>query len=240
MIPALRLDRIRAVTTVLVSGHWAVLVLIWLLFGAIFALVGGIMAVTAGIETSAWDFASYGPKYFLLSVGVMLTTTHLPAYVANGVTRREFAVGGGLFIAFVALFSAAVMAAGYAVEGLVYRANGLPQVLSIPHLYAAPDQAGLVVVEFVLVFLSHLVSGWLIGTAFARLGWRAIPLVVPALLPALATDLAVNSGWAPSLAEALGWAVPELASGIAIGVAAVLVGWAMNYLATRDMPVKTT
>lgn len=239
-MPALRADRVRAVAGVLVSGHRCVLGGVWLLFAAIFALVGAIIAATDGITTSVWDFASYGPKYFLLSLGVMLSTAHLPAYVANGVTRREFALGGGLFIAAVALVSAAVMAAGYLVEGLIYGAAGLPQELTTPHLYTSADQIVLVLVEFALVFLAHLVSGWLIGTAFARLGWSAIALVVPAALPALATDLAVNSGWAPAAAAALGWTVPRLPAGVALGLAVVLAGWVATYLVTRDMPLKTT
>ncbi len=80
----------------MVAGYWAIMIPIYTVIITVIVTVGD-------TDVSIWATSGgSAPKYFLLAVGVMLTTAHLPVYVGNGVTRRDFAYGASLYILAVA------------------------------------------------------------------------------------------------------------------------------------------
>jgi hypothetical protein len=208
---------------------------------AIFIVVGAATAMFGDVEASVWQTAGAGAfKYFPLAIAIMLTPVFLPIYVAQGVTRRQFAVGGALFIAAWAAILTMAVVAGYGVEAAVYRANGWPHEFDTPHLFESWTQVHLVVAEYVMLIAAHMVAGWVIGTSYYVLGWFRATLLLPVTAaPALVVEALLATSWAGAGLREFTTYTPPLV-GIAVSGAVVVIGaaWAVNYGLTRSLPIK--
>lgn len=233
--PAARVGR--TITTGLgptLGGFLAIVVVIFIVVGAATATLGD-------VEASVWQTAGTGAfKYFPLAIAIMLTPVFLPIYVAQGVTRRQFAVGGALFIIAWAAILALATVAGYGVEAAVYRANGWPHEFDTPHLFESWTQVHLVVAEYVPLIAAHMVAGWVIGTSYYVLGWFRATLLLPvSAAPALAVEALLATSWiGAAIEEFTTYRPPRTAVAVAGALLVIGAAWAVNYGLTRSISIK--
>ena len=126
-----------------------------MLWGGFTLVVFAILFVVASfrpIDVSGWEIASQPPRWFVAAMGVYLTAVYLPLYIAHGFTRRESARQLALAAAGTVVLLAALMTLGYAIERVVYRRAGWPQVLLQSHLFDHPNDDPLILLEFLLLF----------------------------------------------------------------------------------------
>ncbi|MGN9911671.1 hypothetical protein ACTMTJ_29440 [Phytohabitans sp. LJ34] len=218
----------------MVVGYWAIMIPVYA------AIV--IAIVTAGdTDVSIWATSGgSAPKYFLLAVGVMLTTVHLPVYVGNGVTRRDFAYGASIFILVVAGLYAVLMTLGYVFEYSVYSAADLMGNLADPYpVRSVGDGLTQLVAEF-FVAITYLCCGWLMSTCFYRFGtWWGIVLIPVTLLPAVVTEMGFDSLWAGyAINNGLGVDRPPLPAGVLMAAAAIAAAWFVNFALIRAVAIK--
>lgn len=208
---------------------------------AIFVLISAGAALLGGVDASMWQNAGSGAfKYFPMAMGIMLTPVLLPLYVAQGVTRRQFTVGGALFVAVWSAGLTLAMVAGFAVEAVAYDALGWPHELENPHLFDSWQQAHLVFAEYFPLIAVHMLAGWIIGMTYYVLGWFRATLLLPvSLLPALAAEVLLATSWIGSaLREFTEYTPPSAVVGVTGALLVSAAAWAALYLIVRDMPIK--
>ncbi|GLZ75856.1 hypothetical protein Afil01_06630 [Actinorhabdospora filicis] len=167
---------------------WAVLILVYVLIAAAIGLWGS-------IDISLWESSLNSARGTMGAVGVMLTPVIMPLVVAQGVTRRTFALAAILSVVSMAVVSSLLIVLGNAGEALIYRLNDIPQVFQSAHLYSGPGQYHLVFTEALLMQLGYVMGGWAIGTFFYRFGpWLGILLIPVGVLPAVLTEMLVSRG----------------------------------------------
>jgi hypothetical protein len=225
-------------------------VFLWAIFAVIVAAVGTAMAGLGAVTGSVWEPAARIPRWFAAAIGASFSWSSLPLYLAHGYTRREFATQMPVFIAGFAATLAVLMTVGFAIETLVFRAAGLPSVLSTPHLFTSPGQLPLVFLEFVLLLPVWTVSGALLGAAFARNRGLGALLVPAALVMVTLPEFAAGPGnlvppvfgLGPLMARFLavfGRPDPSLPAALAACVGVFALGMAGVWALIRDIPVRT-
>jgi hypothetical protein len=218
----------------MIAAYWAIML-------SVYAVIVSAVAAFGQADVSIWATSGgSAPKYFLSALGIMLTPSFLPIYVGNGVTRRYFALGASAYVVAVAAFYAVMMAIGYAVEHPIYAANDLLAIQTDPYpVQSFGDGLAAMVAEF-FVGVAYLCSGWLIGSAFYRLGtgW-GIALIPVASLPAVVSEIGFNALWAGyGINKGFGWDTPRLPVGVLIAAASIAVGWAANFALIRNAPMR--
>ncbi len=173
-------------------------------------------------QMSAWQTAgTQAPMWFLFVMGTMIGSAGLPVIVANGITRREYAAGVGIFALGSSVLFGLLTLVGQGVEILVYRADGIMDVLTAP--YPMPTPATLA--QGVLARLAFMLTGCVIALSFYRMRvWWAILLAPVAMFPvAAALDIAYTGG---------------KGLGPLTDFAAVVVAGTVAYLLVRTVPIK--
>lgn len=217
-------------TRVLLDGGPKLVLWWWAGLVVVFAGLTVARNAWATVDTSTWQWAETAPKVLVLIVGGALASMLLPTYVGHGITRRAFSLAAGAVIALLSVSGAALMAGGYAIEAVVYDAQGWPQVINEPHLYASAGQWYLIVVEFALAFMAWAASGWLAGAGYYRWDWwRGTLFCVPAALPLVAAEGLV--AWYARGHVGLTLAIAGL-------VAVAIVGAITAYHFSKDMPLR--
>jgi hypothetical protein len=136
---------------------------------------------------SLWMFiAGSAVKYWLGVVGVTLVAVHLRQFVAAGITRRDFIVGGLLFGVVLAVAAALLVPVGHGFEyALRGGAGGVPADYPRWSVPVAVSEFGHVLPSC----LAYLVAGAAAGAGFYRFGaWGGLPLLIPALVPVAAAE----------------------------------------------------
>jgi hypothetical protein len=196
-------------------------------------------AVLAGVDevgVSLWFLiAGQGMKWWLLILGVLLVAVHLKLYVANGVTRRDFLIGAGVFGGLSAVVFALMVPLGHGVERLVWTAFGTP-----PDSYpvftagAALREAG----HLLPGALGSLVTGALIAAGFYRFDWRiGLLLILPGALPLVVADGLLG------LYAAAEMPAPRLlpfAAGFVLSLAVTVLGALALRREMRDVTIRRT
>jgi hypothetical protein len=203
------------------TWFWIVLLLCW--GGLVTAL-----AVFTDIRTSAWEWVSTSaPKWFLLVLSIIAAVGALPMYLAQGITRRHFALASLAVGVPVALVFGIISLAGYGVEYLTFSATGLLSEQTSSYPIGSVGDGLAVVGEATVSLLAWMATGWLIGLGFYRFGalWGLLFLPV-ASVPLMAVEWTFN-------ADRLGFAFDST-----LGVVAVVAGVAATYLLVRDVPVR--
>jgi hypothetical protein len=217
----------------MVAGYWGIMIPIYLAIITVIVTVGD-------TEVSIWATSGgSAPKYFLLAVGVMLTTAYLPVYVGNGVTRRDFAYGASLYVLAVAAVYAVLMTLGFAIEYAIYTSADLMGNLTDPYpVRSVADGLDTLVAEL-LVGTVYLCCGWVMGTCFYRFGtWWGIGLIPVTLVPAVLTEVGFDSLWAGyGINNGLGIERPSLLVGVLIAVASIAVAWGANFALIRAVAI---
>lgn len=208
----------------------------WSIVTLVVVIVTAVVTRFAEVDVSLWFvIAGQAMKWWLLVIGVLLTATHLKLYVTNGVTRRDFLLGAGVFGGLTAVLFAVVVPVGQAVEGLLRTALG-----SLPDAYPAFG-AGEALRTFGHLLpgaLGCLVSGALIAAGFYRFNWWiGLLLVIPGAIP-----LAVAEGLL-GLYAAADTPAPRLlpfAAGFALSLTVTALGALVLLREMRDVTIRRT
>lgn len=233
-------DRLRRVVQAMaiglrpmVLGYCLVMVVSFTIGGLITQFFGG------GVDHSMWDYGTQSPKYFSAAIGITLTPALFTLMIVHGVTRRMFALAGGILLVGAAAAIALLWTVVYQVEHLIYSLAGLTQALANPHLFTKTSQVGLIFTEFFLLIVSHEVAGWLIGIGFYRFGfWKGLALLPLGVLPAAAAEFLLVAQWLAQALENTGYHRPPLAVAVPGVVAVSALGLYFGYLLIRPMGLK--
>lgn len=217
----------------MIAGYWGIMATIYTAIIVTVLLVGD-------TDVSIWATSGgSAPKYFLMVIGIMLTTAYLPVYVGNGVTRRDFARAASIYIAAVAAVYAVFMTVGYVVEYSVYSSAELLGGLKDPYpMQSVGDGLSIFVAEL-CVGAAYLCVGWLLGTCFYRFGtWWGIGLIPLTLVPALVTEVGFDSLWAGhGINNGLDIERPPLAIGVLMAVLSIAAAWIVNFALIRAVAI---
>jgi len=208
----------------------------WSIVTLVVVVTTAVLASVAEVEVSMWFLiAGQAVKWWLLILGVLLVATHLKLFVANGVTRRDFLIGGGVFGGLCAVVFALMVPIGHGVERLVWTAFGTP-----PDGYpaftaaAALREAG----HLLPGTLGCLVSGALIAAGFYRFNWWiGLLLVVPGALPLVVADGLLGLYAA---AEVPAPRLLPFAAGFALSLAVTVLGAVALRREMRDVTIRRT
>ncbi|MFC4059402.1 hypothetical protein ACFOWE_13935 [Planomonospora corallina] len=205
------------------------------------AVIAAGVALFGTLSRSAWEAAVQLPRWYALFVGVALVREYLPMYVAHGQTRRQFGAQAAVTVALFAPFLSALITLGYLLETLVYGLADRPQILDKVHLFTEPTQVPLVFAEYLLEFVTWIVSGTFIGAGFYR--WEGGGLL---LIPVGIGLLLLNEGAVgtdhlglPFIGDRLALDLPHsLGLALGVGAATFVLGLALTWSIIRDMPIR--
>jgi hypothetical protein len=227
----------------ILGGHLSFYWLIWVGIGAVL-LTAQLVAngVWGDVDASLWDGQASIFQYAMLAGGIMVVTGYVPVIVTQGVTRRAAVDGSLVAVAGLALAGAVATTLAFAVEDLVFALNDWPHVLDSDlemHIYDRPDQYGLILLEVLALYATHVVAGMVIGAGLFRFGWvRGTGYLLGGVALAVVGEYLVGSGFAGvRLGDVLGLDQPPVGAGLA-GVAALLAaGTACTRRLIRGLPV---
>jgi len=135
------------------------------------------------VDFGFWFLIVYTARYWCSVIGILLVVAFMRPYLANGVTRRDYTLGAGMFGLTGAVYFTVVLGVGQVIERWAYDAAGFT-----PDSYDALSLLD-VVGRVLPLFLAYLVSGALIGAAYYRFGaLLGTLLLVPVILPTVLTE----------------------------------------------------
>lgn len=200
----------------------------WFLWGILAIQVLVVIAVAIGngivsddeITQAVWEFPGVvWIRYPLFGIGVAAGAATMTPFIANGVTRREYLAGTARYAGVVCAAVAVMGALGYWLERAVY-------VVADWEVDIADHSPIRLLVTYVLLYTSYIVSGAMVGAGFAR--WEPKPaawMITPFLFPLVVSEVALSTWWGglsnddrPALEPLpFGFAVPVVVAVIAAG-----------------------
>lgn len=217
----------------LFSAHTVFLVVclgvLYLLVGVVLAIVAtrtpaSISAVDVAGQVLHWLAVGYGYS----AVGVLTTM------VVHGRTRREFLLQHPVFQLVSAAVLAALITGVYAAEAALYRAAGWTQAMQPHRVFEAGDYPA-IFLAYLGMLAVCLMTGTFTGVWMARWeGSGAVALLPAALLLVVAGG--ANGFFSLPVARFGPDGLPWLA---AVCAAVFAVGWALLWVAGRDLPLRT-
>lgn len=235
---------VRNVTTIM--WKW------WPSFVAVALVLRILIAVVNEFDASIWAAGVSISPVFLSVVGAVAGGLVMPRYIAQGVTRRHFAIGAIATIVGCALVAGIVIMAGFAVEDVMYRMAGIHHVLAEPTVYSSFPRALAVFASYVLLNAAYMCGGWTAGVGFYRWSWVGGFLYLPlAVLPVPLVEWLVGSDWAWNPTSIVGpvgvyLSLPEQIAGdieipvlvaVVISMLVVAAGLAVNRKITQNVTI---
>lgn len=207
----------------LLRRHRPIYIIWWSIMFVVLALlvvslkVFGPWIVKTGYA-SVWSLpVNAAPGWFFFVIGIILVSTYLPVGIAHGITRRDYAIGAGLFALASAVLFELLKIVGLLLEVLAYELFGIMDEITEP--YPWPTLGGSLLDT--LGYLGFASSGWLIALVFYRLRiWWALLAAPFAAIP-------LSSGM--ELKFDLHWSIEAVI---------VAVSGIAGYLAVRGLAVK--
>ena len=222
----------RTATTALFRYYRTIIVWFAVILVAAEVIVVSLVTLAGPLEPSMWlVLAGTAAKYWLLVAGIMLVSTHLRLFVANGATRHEFLVAAALFALVVSVGFAVAVAVGHALESAVLGALD-ERATNYPVFVASdlPNEVG----RMIPVSLAYFVAGAMAAAGFYRFRkWVGVVLIIPALVPPGVADrlLAVDENG--PVTDHLPYAPALL-----LALAATVVVGAFLYRVMSDIPIR--
>jgi hypothetical protein len=225
---------VRNVLSHLIRGYGYTMVAFWGIMIALLVVIESLVIVLADNPTSVWQGFRWAPQFFLLCIGIMMVTNHLPVQIAHGITRSVVLRAGSLIALAVSASSAIIIQLGFLAERAVYNSLGLVQFTDSIDLVESPGRIIVSTAEFTVLYLAYFIAGWAIAAGFYRLGgWYGTLLIAPAAVPALLADFFHWNGGILVGSTGLGQAW------LSVAVVAVLTVLLWTYVRTliRTVPV---
>jgi hypothetical protein len=184
------------------------------------------------VTMSVWQWpAIFWIRDPLTGVGAMLVTVSLTPFLANGVTRREYLAGAGVFGIAVCAIAAVITVVGFAGERLVYILGGFEREL-VPQ---APLEFGIV---YLLLLAAYLATGTLMGALLGRFSpWVAPFLITFSVVPMLGGEMLLGTWWGGIEKGQLRDSVP-LALGGPLVVTLIAIAAAVAFVLVRDIAIR--
>ncbi|HEX5541905.1 MAG TPA: hypothetical protein VFX60_10150 [Micromonospora sp.] len=225
----------------LVHGYTLMIGLCWAVTVLIVAIVSVSTALAGDVTESLWlNTGSTQPRYFLVAIGVMLVTLHLPVYVAHGVTRRLFMLAGAGFALAVSAAFAAATTIGFSLERAIFKWQGILDQLSHPYPVNTLGDGLRVTLSLALLGLVYLSAGGLIGSIYYRYGaWIGTLLIPAAALPVFIAEAGTGHRYLGEwLAQEIGLTGLSYQVGILVSLGSAAVVLAAMYSINRAVPLR--
>lgn len=211
-------------------------VLLWfsgvLILGEV--LLVSIITAFGHLGFSPWLLADgSAARFWLLIVAIMLVTTTLRQFVANGVTRREFLAGAALGILIAAVLLAALVPVGHGLESAALSHTG-QEAAGYPAFSAriGAQEFG----RALPGLLGYAVSGGLFAIVFRRFpAWIALLMLIPAAAPLVVSGGLLGYDEHGGFSDVLPYPPALAVSLMVTGAAATWLWWS-----ARDVPIWRT
>ncbi|MGF0118186.1 hypothetical protein ACQFYA_17975 [Promicromonospora sp. Marseille-Q5078] len=221
------------------AWYWGAFLLITVAVPLVVSAVGGVMGggVATGLEFSA--------RWFVLSMGVVLTVMTVVTHLAAGGTRRALGSGTLRAAGVAGVANGIAFVVVLLVERGVFGAVGWewdPVGIGL----ASPDGGAWIVVTAVseaLVSATYLLGGVAVAAGYQTHGlWRGTLLVLPALLLLFLADIASRTGAGEAIlvgaAGDIGTTPPAV--GLVAGAAVLALAVAAVHLQLRNLRLRPT
>ena len=186
---------------------------------------------------SIWQWATMSPSWILLAYYIVLAVTDVPVHIANGGTRRSYALGVALGVPSIALVLAALVTAILPLERALLDLVAAAE--PVTYFVDGTSLQGLVNL-FLDSFVTSVVwgvSGLLLGIGYYRFGGVLGTLFLPvALLPMVAFEAYRDGGIANLAGHVPAITVPGT---VFVALVAVLVAAGLAWSILRDVPVRS-
>ncbi len=224
-----------AMSRYLFEGQGWFAAMVWVPFFLVSIGISVIIDRFGVVEASNWEGASQLVRWYVLAIAIYVITTHFPAHIANGGTRRQFAQQYAVFTVAYALLVAVLVAVGYLLESAVYGWAGWPQVIERQAFFDSATQVGQIVLSYWLILIVWLAAVGGVTVAFYRRRIVGPLAMIPGILLIAFTESMFGSSTVPFLFD-LTWQWPLVA---AVAGTLVSFGAAMGifWAAVRDMAV---
>lgn len=221
-------------------GIYRFLTLFWLGILGVAALVLLGIALLGTVTGSVWDSAAQAAMWFGLVITAMLVARYFPAYVANGVTRREYVARVWLFAGLFSALLAGLSMAAYLLEWSVYGLVGWPHELTGQRLYRSVTEVPLVLLLQLLNCAAFVALGALLGAAYYRDFRFGLVLTVLGVVPLWISNTLLTNWGGDGRGTWLGdlRAPAPLAIGTLITLALIGLKLGGMWLVLRRAPVK--
>jgi hypothetical protein len=227
-----------SIARLLLATHLPFLALAWIVFvAAVLVLTIGI-AVRGDITRSVWDPAVTVVRWFALGYGLFLINRLLAVYVAHGRTRREFLRSVAVFVVVAGAAVAALLAVGFALEAVLYRAMDWPHRVSTERLFDSPSQYPLIFVNYWAMLVIWTTIGLLLAAGFYRSGGWELVVLPLALVVVVVTGFAIGFNGLPFVGATVAVVDVPLAATLGLCLAGLLPGAALTWLLVRDIPIR--
>jgi hypothetical protein len=228
------------VVRVLLGSLVPFLLVVWAAALVFVAVLVPVVSIWKDITISGWNVASVQlGRWFLFALGYHVVHDVLPTAVAHGRTRREFAAQAALVTLVVSAAAALLVAVGFGLEFLLYRAAGWTQALGEQAAFGSATEFPAIAGAHWAVFAVWMAVGALAAAGFDRLGGGGLLLVPVGLALVVPAGLAVNgSSSLPFLPSFGGWESVPAAVALLLCAASWAVGLALTWSLVRDIPVR--
>ncbi len=230
-------DRTWSVARLLFATQLPFLLIVWVVFAAAVVVLTLAIHVLGTVNRSVWDPAVTVVRWFALGYGVYLVYRLLPVLVAHGRTRREFLHSVALFVVAAGAVVAALLAAGFAIEALLYRILDLPQRVAPERLFDAPTQWPRIFLTYWAMLVVWTTIGLLLAAGFYRSGGNELVAVALALVMVVVTGYGIGFNGLPFVGAVVDVAGLPLAGSLALSLAGLLPGAAVTWALVRDLPI---
>lgn len=126
------------------------------------------IAIYDEFDASMWAAGVSVSPVFLSVIGVIAGGIVMPRFIANGVTRMQFATAALALILSTASLAALITVVGFGVEEIIYNLAGKHHVLTDPVVYDSIPRAMAVFASYFLLNAVYMVAGWTAGLGFYR------------------------------------------------------------------------
>jgi hypothetical protein len=228
---------VAGLTRRLLAESWRVTRWICLTGGVVAIVLAVVFAQFTPLRTSVWEQAPETFGWFVFVVGITVTMGYFPLAVAHGVTRRGVLTAFALTGLAMSLLWAVVLTTGLVIERAAYSWLGWAHTLHHSHPFGGGDNAAGMLAENLLICLSFLASGSLIGAVFYRYARSGYLLLPVAMLPVAALESVLSSSWRGTIERGFSLG-PEAVLVVVIVPAAIALVGMMHYLLLRDVPIR--
>ncbi len=175
-----------AVVSILTLSHASWMVWFWVGGSVLATGIVAFWVFRGELDESVWRNVAGFQLWIAFAAGVTTVPVYLAMFVRHGVPRRTLAHASLLALPIVSIVAGLWVAAGFALERVVYERNDWPQELGDGRVVDGFADVFALGGIATVAYLAFSVSGWLVGWAWRHAGWPWFVLwLVPAAIPLL-------------------------------------------------------